>query len=77
MDYARIEIGERYACVFGADRFIGAVAGKENGLVLMKIERRTANPAKAVGLPDNAEINSQMWISPEMVEPTPEGGATY
>jgi hypothetical protein len=77
MDYSLIERGGQYTCVFGADRFIGEVAEKGNGLLLMKVIRRTANPGHSVGLPDNAQLKSEMWLAPELVEPTPEGGATY
>jgi hypothetical protein len=77
MDYTRIQLGEQYTCLFGADRFVATVLEKMNGLALMKVEQPIRANDLSVGLPDNVRVGSEMWVSPEMIEPTPGGGAAY
>jgi hypothetical protein len=79
MDYSHIVLGEQYTCRFGADRFRGSgrVLKKVGGLTLMKVEQPLRAQHFSVGLPDNVHVGSGMWVSPEMIEPTPGGAAAY
>ena len=76
MDYSSIRLDERYTCAFGADRVVARSVEKINGLILVRIEERLLE-AMSVGLPEYAEIGSEMWITPEMIEPMPTGAAAY
>ena len=70
MDYARIEPGGTYLCVFGDERYRVKALDKSGSLVLVKLDAKFVG-GRAVGPPAAAEIGAELWVAPEALEPEP------